>query len=451
MATIAAPNRTTSNIPAMEWLQKNRPSAFLGVSLLLEKPLALIPGTSGFRRQYVTTSRDVLKKVLAIFNGIQSLDEKQKHDLRLTVRRDIMPFARAAATISAFQASLVALQTILAPLLVLITPLIGFLAIESNLGILALIGAYLMCVLGNALGVLATRGVDRIARRLCSGFFPYPMSLVAANAASLILLFLGAFLVFRVLFDGELTSVGFRPLALGVSLFATCIVLFAGMVFLAFYELVCMLFERRFCRLHPESVLTIALLEALDWIDNHPSRWRIGCKSDAIEILEDAAFALEYGMPYCVNRSDKTTAHWFRSRMREFAEQLRELKKWILTPKPDTREHLIARVLLFFRCAVTGRWDGLEMLNVSPNDPPKSIGRRVFRIAGAIAMATIPLLVFYVLRSCGFEPQGTIGDTLRIVVFAWTTISLLSAFDSQLAPKLSMLKKLGQLLGATKP
>jgi hypothetical protein len=101
-------------------------------------------------------------------------------------------------------------------------------------------------------------------------------------------------------------------------------------------------------------------------ITKRPSKWGIlEIQHELAGRLEIIASCLQHNLP-CRLQSDGATDDWLQKMTTQMAAALRDLKKWVLMPKPDTRRQFITRVAETFVHAATGEWDALARSEGEP-------------------------------------------------------------------------------------
>ncbi len=191
------------------------------------------------------------------------------------------------------------------------------------------------------------------------------------------------------------------------------------------------------------AIIISLLVEILHWIEKYP--W--GTPQLVVNLiynLDEIAAVLLTEVPRKYFNKDIATYLWLRNANKQKAASTHNLKKWIITPKPDTREHFINWIVNALHCVATGTWDGWERMETEPLTVPQ-FRARLWSILRTTLSALIPLALFLTIQQIWSIDQ-TLANTLGILAFAWAVISLIALFDPQFGTKVSTLSTLKQLL-----
>lgn len=132
---------------------------------------------------------------------------------------------------------------------------------------------------------------------------------------------------------------------------------------------------------HPDAVVADELLRILETLEKSSAEWgQLRGRNRVLRSLELAARCLELNLPSRLRVQDAETDLWLRRKSAGQAAAVRGLKRWVLVPKPDTREHFIQRISQDLVRTTVGDWDGLECI-----EPPVARPSRVRRAAGLLA------------------------------------------------------------------
>jgi hypothetical protein len=150
-------------------------------------------------------------------------------------------------------------------------------------------------------------------------------------------------------------------------------------IFLFLITLSIIFFERSKKIRCPDSVTVDYLLMALVLLEKYQSEWTdLNFKRGMNLLLEEIALCIERYVPRPLRSGDDGTDTWVKEVTREVATAIRELKKWVLTPKGDSRQNFILKIGYTFVHVVSGEWDSLE--RVAPDQSWKLPKRRAVTI-----------------------------------------------------------------------
>lgn len=157
--------------------------------------------------------------------------------------------------------------------------------------------------------------------------------------------------------------------------------------------------------------------------------------------LEDAAICLEV-IPERFPDRDRCSSTWNEQAYLRRASSIRDLKKWVLLPKAETRDCLERKLRDVLELVAVGDWDGLPQMEL----PGANVSwwRRVLVIIRSITIAAIPPVAVIVFGSNLL--QGEIKTYVTAVAWIWALINLLAMLDPRFGEKLSAFKDLPSFL-----
>jgi hypothetical protein len=193
-----------------------------------------------------------------------------------------------------------------------------------------------------------------------------------------------------------------------------------------------------------DAILVDGLMRLLVKLEFYTDRWTdLSFKREVSSDLEDLAVCVEYGLRIQLRSGDIATDLWLSRTTSRIAAGIRSHKTWVLTPKPDTYEHLLTYLAATFVQAARGEWDSLEQRH--PRRIPRS-GRWRQQLVGAgrtLVLAVAPLAALAVLQQTQWALKGD-GATQAIAgALLWAAASLVVSFDPLAGTKLSTIKALG--------
>jgi hypothetical protein len=145
---------------------------------------------------------------------------------------------------------------------------------------------------------------------------------------------------------------------------------------------------------NPDAVVADELLRILETVEKSPAEWgQLRGRNKVLRSLELAARCLEHNLPTRLQGQDPETDAWLREKAAGQAAAMRGLKRWVLVPKPDTREHFIERISQDLVRTTVGDWDGLECAEPAEGKPSRV--RRAAPLLFPIAMLGVCAVILY--------------------------------------------------------
>ena len=195
-------------------------------------------------------------------------------------------------------------------------------------------------------------------------------------------------------------------------------------------------------RLHPEAVVTDRMFRALFELDQNKSRDLSSheVKSRMMDLIETTAVAIEVGMVTGCRMGDQATTIWFADRMARIAGAVRDLKKWVLTPKPDTRFHLQRKLADLLVQVIDGRWDDMPF---QPDASARKNQLRAKLTALGVSLALAAFLIFLAAQHW-ITPISAYGF---LTFVPWFLLIIFALFDPD---RLKTLKDVIEIFSASK-
>jgi len=199
-------------------------------------------------------------------------------------------------------------------------------------------------------------------------------------------------------------------------------------------------------RRRPDSVLTSSLLEVLAILQTKPNRWTdLSIKRDLIQELESAANAVEGDLPAQLMTGHLADDRWLKEMTLKRASALRNLKRWVLMPKVDTRDRFVEQVSNILVYVLRGDWDSMPM---AEPDPVSATDRWSLRLAGLLRIVITGFLpaiaLWFALRIKLLLPGPTM-DYLAGAALVWALVVTISSLDPVYSAKVEAFKHLFQL------
>jgi hypothetical protein len=199
--------------------------------------------------------------------------------------------------------------------------------------------------------------------------------------------------------------------------------------------------------LHPEAVVVCTLLDMLTILEDHPVEWiDTAHRQKLLSNIENTATCIQCNLYRNLRIKDRLLAYWVKERTGKIATAMRGLQKWVLAPNGNTRADLIKRLSAHLSHAAVGEWDLLEQA-----EPEKVSGKqfwwtRVIPTFRAVLSGAVLIVGFFYMQRTPLALQGPIAEYVKIGVFLWAALSVLSILDPKYDVKISGLKDIGQLL-----
>jgi len=208
---------------------------------------------------------------------------------------------------------------------------------------------------------------------------------------------------------------------------------------------------------YPDGVMTIALFNALKWLEDAGEKWgeldlrsRVAGQIDASSVIARTYLFRRFHVV------DHTTQLWKLQQANSIAAALSEKQRWLMTPKSDTQDALLNSLSRSLVALLSGAWDELEHIepldrSVLEDVPVGRLQRAWFismGIARSISVAALPGVLFWLLKSFNVLPEIA-PNTLSYIwigILVWGALILAYMLDPQIKEKISTLKEVNALL-----
>ncbi len=197
---------------------------------------------------------------------------------------------------------------------------------------------------------------------------------------------------------------------------------------------------------HPDLTIVDELLGILSLVEREAHLWEESGFSSIVSLrLEEVARSMLYYLPRYVRTGDAVTDAWFADTANQMAAAMRALKKWAVTPKPDTCERFIEQIVGSFVHAASGNWDCMQRAEPGKLTPSKRL-HNALAVSRTILLAFLPLVLLEIAQQTPVAPRGDIAEYLKAGFIIWAALTLLVALDPLFSAKLTALKEAVQLL-----
>jgi hypothetical protein len=206
---------------------------------------------------------------------------------------------------------------------------------------------------------------------------------------------------------------------------------------------------RRVMAMCPDAVIVYTLLDMLYVLDIriHPETWsKSWFRQYLIHDLEQVSYCLEHYIPKLLKSGDAQTDQWTRQMTREAAFAMRDLKKWVILPRSDTKSQLTIRVTDAFICVAAGNWDDLGRTNYQSASISEVWHTRIISAIRVIIVSGLPWLVLLILQRTPLALTDPVETYVKIGALVWTLLSFIAALDPLFSTKISALKDITSLL-----
>ena len=192
---------------------------------------------------------------------------------------------------------------------------------------------------------------------------------------------------------------------------------------------------------HAEAIITHRIFSVLRTLDREDDRWlAFGARSSAIAQLDRAAALIRVRLFRGLHTEDQGTRLWRDDRALRVSHALREKEQWLITPKPDTRDHLAEALSSIVVSLLAGAWDRLEASegNLALSQRPV---RTALRVARTVLIGFLPAAIFAAGRYMEWFSLGSpIDNYVMGGLTLWGLVTVISVFDPLLKEKISTVK-----------
>jgi hypothetical protein len=191
--------------------------------------------------------------------------------------------------------------------------------------------------------------------------------------------------------------------------------------------------------------LTHSLIAAIEYIERNGRRWQeSGYKSTVVYYLENVATCLERDLVWDAALRQKDIVLWFRDTLAAKAEAVRQLSRWVLTPKSDTREHLVQQLVTLMAASVRDDLDSFPVVSESHAEKRRTLWLRITSVISSLVSAGVPGAVVWFAHKLGLADAWFSYGAIASVL--WACVVLMGIVDPAYAEHLESFKKLSDTL-----
>jgi len=174
----------------------------------------------------------------------------------------------------------------------------------------------------------------------------------------------------------------------------------------------------------PEAIIVFNLLLVMRRLDQGSLK-SFFSKPMLVTRLEYAALFIEKYIYKILKTSDEGTNLWIMERTRQIADGIREKKKWVYTPKPDTAQKLAESLADFLICFLCNEWDSLERVEITKASQKKmNWVMQSYTTAQNLTFGLLPLGILLFLQKTDLVAIP-ISDSIIGIAVIWAIVSLL--------------------------
>ena len=217
------------------------------------------------------------------------------------------------------------------------------------------------------------------------------------------------------------------------------VILFFVMASLVFSTSIIMNNRKR--NLYPDALfihILMLILLNLQWGDKYWNELKF--KKSIISYLEDSAKLIQFHLSRQLTSGDSYIDLWASQTTTRIAFALRNLKKWIITPKLDTREYFIMKIVDIFTNAVLGNWDAIEQQSLEMVYTPSPLIYRIGAFFHTLFIALTPALIFIFVQLTPLKLNSSIKEYIILGTIIWACLTIIAALDPLFSEKISAIK-----------
>lgn len=399
-----------------------------------------IPFTQQYRSHYTSLLLVKSRKRLFAFREIKTLNSKTKKGLIAKIRRYQIVLANIELKSNMFEKPFISSLAIILMLVALFgVPQYAAKLLGTDFSFWAYLGIF-----------FANWGYYLLLILLASLPFSLPKSWQLNVSTTVSLLWIVTALVGYTVISYQLAQHGYINFGQYITLSAMLSVL------VYFYPLIIIfipveIFIWRWTQSKRTTYANFIIVDRLTTLlylaEQESKHWsRLSHKRRMMSEIETVALFFESKLPTQLRSNDKVTDYWFRNTATQVAASFRSLKKWVLTPKTNTRQQLVDKIAHNLLCVINGSWDELDRTQPEYFSNAKISLSQWKSSIGSLLTGIIPLLLLIIIQNTPLAVKGDVADYLTAGIVIWSALSFLSMIDPLYSDKISNLKNLASLL-----
>lgn len=241
-----------------------------------------------------------------------------------------------------------------------------------------------------------------------------------------------------------LSSVGFLILS---SIIFQATFLFALAIALIGFTLGRIISLRLLRHYYPDSFIAHKLIKIIAELDDKSKSWiSVEFRSQLIYEIEEISSCIEKDLSRALRSGDKVTDVWLKKTTICIASSFREKKKWILTPKVDTRDHLYNNLRDSLINFVIGNWDLLEQEEPMATSAKQIWIEQIRNLFRVLFVGGIPIILLWLIQNSVLALKTPFDNYAMIGTLLWAVFTMITTYDPLFSTKISALKDVMNLV-----
>jgi hypothetical protein len=199
-------------------------------------------------------------------------------------------------------------------------------------------------------------------------------------------------------------------------------------------------------RRNTDSRLLIRTVAILNKIEQSPNRWvELPFRIELMGELEAVANMIQRELPAQCTSGDAVFNIWVQQKASRAAAFIREMKKWVIVPREDTREFFTQQLAKLAVCLAGGDWDGIPTAETSVQS------RRTRWLAGAfgtirtVVASVLPVAVLGLMNKYRIPLPDDVKSYAYFGAVIWLAVGFIGLLDPLYAAKFETVKSAFQL------